>query len=72
MNKPVRIDKNVPIPTPCGRGRLEIPWESMEVGDSFATADKYIRAQAFRAGVKFGLKFTTRKTQEGIRVWRIA
>ena len=68
MSRP-RIDKNVPIPK-------RFPFESMEVGDSFALpADAKRTAMsvaAMRYGRKHGMKFTIRQlADKTFRCWRI-
>ena len=75
----IQIDKNIPIPPRNRQGRNDdkYPIRDLDVGDSFImpakntnTASGYVRAAAKRLGD--GRKFTVRKTEDGIRVWRIA
>jgi hypothetical protein len=75
----IAIDKNVPLPQrtwggPGGRPP-KYPWAEMEVGDSFfvlnATTDN-LSAAGTMAAKRSGRKFTTRKENGGVRVWRIA
>ncbi len=73
---PVDIIKGAPIPERANNGgRPSIwPWEQMEVGDSFIM-DKprsKARPQAYRAGSRYGFKFTTRKIDANTtQIWRI-
>lgn len=65
------IAKKIPIPK-GGRGSKKYPFEEMEIGDSFEASGGNVQGSA----VSFALrnpeyKFKTRKTENGIRVWRI-
>ena len=82
-----KIDKNIPIPIKgSGRRRIRIyspiPWELMEIGDSFncSTKKEYLSACgcSHRYGYNTGRKFTRRehlsadgKSLPGGRIWRI-
>ncbi len=68
----VKIDKGIPMP-PCNRAG-KYPWKEMEVGDSFLMDGDpvYAANTANKAGRKHGRKFSSRKTREGMRVWRVA
>lgn len=72
----VKIDQGIPIPNAgCGHGRKRYPWDKMEVGDSFlheSEKPSSVSGQASMAGSRLGFKFSTRKTEEGYRVWRVA
>lgn len=63
---------------PEGRGqawRTKYPFMSMEVGDHFDAYEKHLNVQfaASKAGSRNGMKFTTRKQEDGaLRVWRTA
>lgn len=52
------------------------PVAQMEIGDSFLVTDpdEFRRASASsnRYGVRTGKVFRSRKTQEGVRIWRVA
>jgi len=68
----VKIVKGVPIP------RIRYPWKKMEVGDSFLFPKEIshpqvgsIVAKATKRYSRMGCKYVTRKTDEGIRVWRV-
>lgn len=77
----VRIEKGVPIPNKCANsGNKKYPYESMQVGDSFMIAlkkDDYsytqnqARASAKSASERTGHKYTTRRVEGGVRVWRV-
>lgn len=72
------IDKNVPTPSSWKQRKLEYPFASMEVGDSFYVADgsNSERYRIYSAGYYFNdkygkkWKFTVRKDGDGFRVWR--
>lgn len=68
--KPLRIDKNVPLPT-------KYPFKDMQVGDSFVVPVKIHRTTvsvaALRYGRKHGMKFVVRMMPDrSLRCWRIA
>jgi hypothetical protein len=78
----IEIEKDVPIPTACGRGRpTKYPFAEMEVGDSFAVplaGESYGRHSGDKAaaslsrnshtyGKKHGKTFTVRQlNDEGV------
>lgn len=69
------IDKNVPMPKPR-RPASKYPFKELDVGDSvlFSGSDhsgRFFLGALYRAQRETGRKFTTRKTPEGFRVWRI-
>lgn len=77
----MKIDKKIPLPeTKTGRKR-KWPWFDMVVGDSFLMYEEYDVKKLQRASAqaivfsnknkKGKWKFSVRKTEEGIRVWRI-
>lgn len=76
----INIDKGVPIPDrKRGHGRLckyrcKYPWRDMEVGDSFVYEGTHKSASAISSYPTkvFGMKFSTRKEGDKIRIWRIA
>lgn len=66
----MKIDKNIPMPTPTRGTTLDVVTQ-LEIGDSVFFDDRVLAqnfAQAFR---KFGRKATTRKVEGGVRVWRV-
>lgn len=70
------IDHSVPIP-PASQGALTRRWPFPElaVGDSFLMPGKSQAAAASLChwnGQRLGRKFTTRKTPQGVRIWRTA
>jgi hypothetical protein len=75
----ITIDKGIPVP-PLRMRHSKYPWAEMVVGDSFfieaAAADLKARAAnlsrgATSAGKQLGRRFTVRKADGGVRVWRI-
>jgi len=73
------IRKNIPIPTvrKAGGRSAKYPFRDMEVGDSFEEAMSDAEAkQVQRAAAAYarrnGVKFTTRRSDTGVGVWRIA
>lgn len=72
------IEKNVPLLEKAAGRKAKYPLASMEVGDSFVVPLKYpkqrspVHSVASIFGKKHGRKFTTRRIDNGVRVWRIA
>lgn len=73
----MKIDKNVPMPK--AKAKLKYPFNEMQVGDSFevpCTEEERKSLQIKLAsssgmyGRKHGAKFTTRQSDNGIRIWR--
>lgn len=78
----IEIDKDIPLPTACGRGPpAKYPFAEMEVGDSFAvplTGERYGNHSSDKAAVslsvtshtygkRHGKKFTVRQlNDEGV------
>lgn len=72
-----KIEKNIPIPKAdrgSGSGRNEkYPWSKMVPGDSFFVPQikvSSIIGSAWRASKRHNAKFTVRKVDGGVRVWR--
>jgi len=68
----MKIEKGVDVPSE--RKRLSYPYAQMDVGDSFFIKDVALQTICnanYRYGSKHGVKFTARKQDGGIRVWRI-
>ena len=67
-----KIEKGVPVPPRNGgRGAPEkYPFSSMEVGDSFLAPEK-AQSSTQSAGKRLGMKFTSRKEADGVRIWRV-
>lgn len=73
------IEKNVPM---IGRKSPEFyPWDQMEVGDSFlvpCSEEESVKVASRMSGVcsgrrqRHGQKYSVRKVDGGIRVWRSA
>lgn len=70
----MQIQKGIPIPRLAYFPRNKYPWADMEVGDSFvvslSTHHTVYKASIY-ASKRFGFDFTIRKTNEGVRIWRI-
>jgi len=78
-DKEIKVDKDIPIP-PSRGGPGILNLKGMKVGDSFFIADNGQRALQANAGNRarswcafkgMKWKFTTRKVEGGVRVWRI-
>lgn len=78
-----KLESGVPIPkvSRVTKGSTKYPFESMNVGDSFAVPMKdasvetvlnRVRAATFRYAKDYGGKFTVRvMDDETVRIWRI-
>jgi hypothetical protein len=64
-----RIEKNIPVPP--ARGNPIYPWKHMDIGDSFLV-EKANATNLHYAAKRSGIKIRIRKTDFGIRVWRVA
>lgn len=67
------IEKNIPIPN-SRSNRPQLPFDQMEVGDSFLAPDLsknrvYNAANEYR--LKTGKRFLVRAVEGGTRCWRI-
>lgn len=85
--KPIKIEKNIPIPFGRGPTQFRYPFYLMEIGDSFvlpvkgyktpetARTSMIAMARRFNKGNKNPIKLLTKKVIENneqvIRVWRI-
>lgn len=66
------IEKKIPVP---GSPLSIYPFKQMEVGDSFLVPGNNRTAVSVamtRTALGTTKKFTSRKTAEGIRVWRVS
>lgn len=67
-----KIEKNVNVSDVTNR--ISWPWKNMEVGDSVMfgpeLADK-AQLRCHTHGRQTGMKFVTRKVDDGLRVWRV-
>ena len=69
------IEKEAGVAIPKLRVVYAYPYESMEVGDSFAvplTARAKVLNANYRAGKRLAMKFVARTEGEVVRVWRVA
>jgi hypothetical protein len=78
----IPVDKGIPVPDHSnagGHGQRVYPFTSMDVGDSFFVPYlggrpdvlKSLRSLAPYYRNKQGVRFTVRKVDGGVRVWRI-
>lgn len=71
------VEKNLPIPESQTCGDYKYPVQDMEVGDSIFepgpknSSESKVRLSAKKYGTKTGKKFSARKVEGGVRVWRI-
>lgn len=75
----IEATTDYPLPRASHHGlggqRSKYPWATMAVGESFLMTDVQpasAYSMAWANGRLLGRKFTTRKTNQGIRVWRMA
>jgi hypothetical protein len=73
----IKIEKGIPIPKKIVGMVSRSPISKMEVGDSVLFSGKYkeifsrIRSSVSYYGARHKMKFSQRKVEGGIRVWRI-
>jgi uncharacterized protein (DUF2249 family) len=70
----MKIDKSIPIPE-RGHGTYTDTFAEMEIGDSLlfeGETQQRVFSRTQHAAKKLGYKFTSQKTAEGTRIWRIA
>jgi hypothetical protein len=68
------VETNIPIPAPR-KPDTRYPFKELEVGYSFLVHDgniRSVRSRCSQVKLATGHKFTVRKVQGGVRVWRIA
>lgn len=74
----VEIEKGVPVPAVNRVAKIRYPYGEMEVNDSFLVENTgknrivHVCAMNRKMSLKLGKKFTARKMDDGIRVWRIS
>lgn len=72
----IKIEKGIAIPTPSGRGAPKYPWHEMEIGDSFFLKKDVVPMSRMyshisQANKRYApKKFTLRKLENGVRIWR--
>ena len=69
----MKVEKGIPAPAP--REVVEYPYDDMEVGDSFFVEGGTLNKLCYqnrKAGIRLDAKFTVRKVEGGVRVWRLA
>jgi hypothetical protein len=68
-NPLILVEPGIPIPHGYGTmALLRRTIEAMSVGDSFAWRDQ---KEPLRCAKQIGVSITTRKTNDGCRVWRV-
>ena len=67
----MNIDKNIELPK--RNPAVHIPYEELEVGDSFLAIGAKLQVicnRNWKWGKKLGRKFIARQMEDGIRIWR--
>jgi hypothetical protein len=71
-----KIEKDIPIASTRNKRPRKYPICEMQLGDSFLIPEKEIRGKmsacVHTAARYYKYKVTTRKVDDGIRVWRVA
>ena len=72
----IKIERGIALPdahmNKGGRPRI-YPFIDMEIGDSFLLQNDNLRFVAYRASKQYApRKWISRKTREGVRIWRVA
>ena len=69
----IRVDNDVPMPLKKARRRH--PWHLLKVGESFLfpkdAREQSARVAAHMASNRTGFKFSVRRTEVGLRCWRV-
>ena len=71
------IENNIPVPqtrTYCKTG-VSAVLQKLEVGQSFLLDEdraKKVSGVTYQIGKKYNRKFCTRKTEQGVRIWRVS
>lgn len=60
------------IPVPASRKTEKWPFADMSVGDSFFTTKLIAKNAAMNYQRRHGVKFSSRREADGIRIWRVA
>ena len=72
----MKIQKGIPIPEARLGRPTKHPFADMEIWDCYEVTDPDQMKRAVNAahqyGARHGMKFSTRTTPEGLRIWRIA
>jgi hypothetical protein len=69
----MQIEKGVVMPVK--RSQVVYPYEDMEIGDSFKVDGGTLQAMCYQNrkwGKKLGRVYTARKSDDGVRVWRVS
>jgi hypothetical protein len=72
-----KIEHNIPIPAvkKVGRnGATDYRLREMAIGDSIAVKHRYVNSVSSavsRLQARSRLQFTTRRTEAGVRIWRV-
>lgn len=77
MDNGIQVEKGIAMPAMRGNEGNAYPYEEMKVGDSFMVAGgtksliNAVCARNKKAGVEWGMTFTAKKVEGGVRVWRV-
>jgi hypothetical protein len=70
------IESNIPLPAERSyeKSGITTVLKKLEVGQSFAVKSEGRKKSGalYQVGKKLGRKFATRKTSDGLRIWRVA
>lgn len=73
MTESVQIERGIPVPAGRMRRFKAMPWDKMEVGESILIANANAHGYSSNANRLYAPKrFTQKKVDGGIRVWRTA
>ena len=77
MDNGIQVEKGIAMPAMRGNEGNAYPYEEMKVGDSFMVAGgtksliNAVCARNKKAGEEWGMTFTAKKVEGGVRVWRV-
>lgn len=76
VDKALKIDKGIPLPTNGSGASYKYPWHKMKVGDSFYVDNKWspysmVKSYNKKLSKKYHIKIRRRLEGDGQRIWRI-
>jgi len=73
----MKVEKDIPMPATTIRDGYKYPLNEMDIGDSIFepgprnSNESKIRLSAKKYGAKTGKRFSARKVEGGVRIWRV-
>lgn len=68
----IKIDNNIPVPKRTGNDKgITSTMRLLKKGESFLMPQGCSRQNVYISSHRVGIKVIARKTEEGIRIWRV-